>query len=337
VIRVALDAMGGDSAPRTEVAGVVDALAELPDGFLIQLVGRCGAIEAELARYPGVDRGRLELHEAADVIGMSEKPLQAVRKKPDSSLVVGLGLQRDGRSDAFISAGNTGAILAGSTMLLGLHDGVERATVATLFPTGTEPVLVLDGGANLDCSPRELLGFAYLGTVYMRDLMGRPTPVVGLLNVGEEEEKGTAIVREAHQLLKRAPRINYAGNIEGRDILPGPQQRIPVDVVVCDGFVGNVVLKFYESSARVFVDLLKERIPDAFDRPAMADLNRILDYSTYGGAPLLGIKGVSIICHGASSPNAIKNAIRVAVQAARAGLSQHIGAEFAQRQTAAPA
>ena len=335
MIRVALDAMGGDSAPRNEIAGVAEALADLPDGFLIQLVGRSSAIEAELAHHPGVDRSRLEIHEAPDVIGMSEKPLQAIRKKPNSSMVVGLALVRDGRCDAFISAGNTGAMLAGSTMLLGLHDGVDRATVATLFPTGSEPVLVLDGGANLDCSPRELLGFAYLGTIYMRDLMGRPNPVVGLLNVGEEEEKGTAIVREAHQLLKQAPRLNYAGNIEGRDILPGPQQRIPVDVVVCDGFVGNIVLKFYESSARVFVELLKERIPDAFSRPEMADLNRILDYSTYGGAPLLGVKGVCIVCHGASSPNAIKNAIRVAVQAARAGLSQHIGAEFAQRPTVA--
>ena len=337
MIRVALDAMGGDSAPRNEIAGVVEALANLPDGFLIQLVGRPSAIEAELARHPGVDRARLEIIEAADVIAMSDKPLQAIRRKPQSSMVVGLTLQRDGRSDAFISAGNTGAMLAGSTVLLGLHDGVERATVATLFPTGTEPVLVLDGGANLDCTPRELLGFAYLGTIYMRDILGRANPVVGLLNVGEEEEKGTAIVREAHQLLKQAPRINYAGNVEGRDILPGPQQRVPVDVVVCDGFVGNIVLKFYESSARVFVGLLKERIPDAFDRPEMADLNRILDYSTYGGAPLLGVKGVSIVCHGASSPNAIKNAIRVALQAARAGLSQHIGAEFALRQTAAPA
>jgi glycerol-3-phosphate acyltransferase PlsX len=337
VIRVALDAMGGDSAPRNEIAGLAEALADLPEGFLIQLVGRSAAIEAELARHPGVDRGRIEIHEAPDVIGMSEKPLQAIRKKPNSSMVVGLALQRDGRSDAFISAGNTGAMLAGSTMLLGLHHGVERATVATLFPTGSEPVLVLDGGANLDCSPRELLGFAYLGSIYMRDLMGRPNPVVGLLNVGEEEEKGTAVVREAHQLLKQAPRLNYAGNIEGRDILPGPQQRIPVDVVVCDGFVGNIVLKFYESSARVFVGLLKARIPDVFDRPEMADLNRILDYSTYGGAPLLGVRGVSIVCHGASTPNAIKNAIRVAVQAASAGLSQHIGAEFALRHTAAPA
>ena len=337
MIRVALDAMGGDSAPRNEIAGAVEALADLPDGFLIQLVGRSSAIEAELARHPQADRGRLEIHEAGDVIAMSDKPLQAIRRKPDSSMVVGLALQRDGRSDAFISAGNTGAMLAGSTMLLGLHDGVERATVATLFPTGSEPVLVVDGGANLDCSPRELLGFAYLGTIYMRDLMGRPNPVVGLLNVGEEEEKGTAIVREAHQLLKQAPRLNYAGNIEGRDILPGPQQRIPVDVVVCDGFVGNIVLKFYESSARVFVGLLKARIPDAFSRPEMVDLNRILDYSTYGGAPFLGVKGVAIACHGASSPNAIKNAIRVAVQAARAGLSQHIGAEFAQRPRVAQA
>ena len=334
MIRVAVDAMGGDRAPQTEIAGALEALDTLPDDFRIQLVGRTDAIEAELARHARSDRSRLEIHEAADVIGMGEKPLAAVRKKPNSSLVVGLTLQKAGKSDAFVSAGNTGASLAASTVLLGLHEGVERATVATLFPTGREPVLVLDGGANVDCSARELVGFAYLGTVYMRDLMGRPNPVVGLLNIGEEEEKGTAIVREAHQLLKRAPRLNYAGNIEGRDILPGPQQRVPVDVVVCDGFVGNIVLKFYESSARVFVGLLKERIPDAFDRPAMHDLNRLLDYSTYGGAPLLGIRGVSIICHGSSSPNAVRNAIRVAVQAVRADLNQHIAAEFAQGETA---
>jgi len=332
VIRVAVDAMGGDRAPQAEIDGVLQALQSPPNDFLVQLVGRTDAIEAELARHPGTDRGRLEVHEAADVIGMAEKPLAAVRKKPKSSLVIGLRLQKSGQSDAFVSAGNTGAALAASTVLLGLHEGVDRATVATLFPTGGEPVLVLDGGANVDCSARELVGFAYLGTIYMRDLMGRANPVVGLLNIGEEEEKGTALVREAHQLLKRAPRLNYAGNIEGRDILPGPQQRIPVDVVVCDGFVGNIVLKFYESSARVFVQLLKERIPDAFDRPAMHDLNRILDYSTYGGAPLLGVRGVSIICHGSSNPNAIKNAVRVAVQAVQAGLSQHIAAEFAQRE-----
>jgi glycerol-3-phosphate acyltransferase PlsX len=334
VIRVAVDAMGGDSAPQSEIAGVLQAIDTLPNDFQVQLVGRSQAIETELAKHPSVPRDRLEIHEAADVIGMAEKPLAAVRRKPNSSIVVGLSLQKTGRSDAFVSAGNTGATLAASTVLLGLYDGVERATVATLFPTGTEPVLVLDAGANVDCSARELVGFAYLGTVYMRDLLGRAKPAVGLLNMGEEEEKGTTMVREAHQLLKRAPRINYVGNIEGRDILPGPQQRIPVDVVVCDGFVGNVVLKFYESAARLFVGLIRDRVPDVFERPVIRDLVRHLDYSEYGGAPLLGVRGVSIICHGASTPNAIKNAVRVAVQAVRTGLSQHIGTEFAQRESA---
>jgi glycerol-3-phosphate acyltransferase PlsX len=266
---------------------------------------------------------------------MGEKPLAAVRKKPNSSLVVGLTLQKRGRSDAFLSAGNTGATLAASTVLLGLHDGVERATVATLFPTGREPVLVLDGGANLDCSPKELVGFAHLGTVYMRDIVGRAKPVVGLLNIGEEEEKGTAVVREAHQLLKQSAGLTYVGNIEGRDILPGPQRRTHVDVVVCDGFVGNVVLKFYESAGRLFVGLLQERAPDIFERPALRELVSLLDYSTYGGAPLLGVRGISIICHGASTPTAIRNGIRVALQAVAAGLNAHIAAEFAQSEPAA--
>lgn len=335
MIRVAVDAMGGDHAPQAEIAGILQAIETLPDDFRIQLVGRSAVIEAELARHSAVPRERLEIHEAPDVIGMAEKPLAAVRRKPNSSVVVGLGLQKAGRSDAFVSAGNTGATLAASTMLLGLHDGVERATVATLFPTGGQPVLVLDAGANVDCSARELVGFAYLGTVYMRDLLGRANPSVGLLNMGEEEEKGTAVVRAAHQQLKGAAGVKYVGNIEGRDILPGPQQRVPVDVVVCDGFVGNVVLKFYESAARVFVGLFRDRVPDVFERPVIRELVRHLDYSEYGGAPLLGVRGVSIICHGASTPNAIKNAVRVAVQAVRAGLSQHIGAEFAQRESAA--
>lgn len=337
MIRVAVDAMGGDRAPETEVAGAIQALTAVPDDVQVQLVGRSAAIETELARHPGADHSRLQIHEAADVIGMGEKPLAAVRKKPNSSLVVGLSRVKTGLADAFLSAGNTGATLAASTVLLGLHEGVERATVATLLPTGSTPVVMLDAGANLDCSARELVGFAYLGTVYMRDIMGIAAPVVGLLNIGEEEEKGPEVLREAHRLLKQAPRIQYAGNIEGRDILPGPQQRTPIHVVVCDGFVGNIVLKFYESSARVFVGLLRERIPDAFERPAMQDLNRLLDYSTYGGAPLLGVRGVSIICHGSSSPNAIKNGIGVAVRAVRAGLSQHIATEFATREPAAPA
>jgi glycerol-3-phosphate acyltransferase PlsX len=329
--------MGGDSAPQAEIAGTLQALTSLPKGFIIQLVGRSDVISAELAKYPDADRSRLEIHEAAEVIGMAEKPLAAVRSKRKSSIVIGLGLQKAGASEAFVSAGNTGALLAASTLLLGLHDGVERATVATLFPTANQPVLVLDGGANVDCSPRELVGFAYLGSVYMRDVLRRPSPTVGLLNVGEEEEKGNAISREAHGLLRRSPRLHYIGNIEGRDIVAGHHKFGVVDVVVCDGFVGNVILKFYESVAHLFVNLVKERVPDMLGRPEIKELFRILDYSEYGGAPLLGVKGISIICHGASTANAIKNAIRVAVQSVEVDLSRHIGAEFAQREAGAPA
>jgi glycerol-3-phosphate acyltransferase PlsX len=337
VIRVAVDAMGGDNAPQAEIAGALQALSTLPQSFLVQLVGRPDVIASELAKHPDADRSRLEVHEAAEVIGMAEKPLAAIRSKRKSSIVIGLGLQKAGASDAFVSAGNTGALLAASTLLLGLHDGVERATVATLFPTSSQPVLVLDGGANVDCSPRELVGFAYLGSVYMRDVLRRPSPTVGLLNVGEEEDKGNAISRETHALLRRSPRLHYIGNIEGRDIVAGHHKFGVVDVVVCDGFVGNVILKFYESVAHLFVNLVKERAPDVLGRPEIKELFRFLDYSEYGGAPLLGVRGISIICHGASTANAIKNAIRVAVQSVEVDLSRHIGAEFAQREAGAPA
>jgi glycerol-3-phosphate acyltransferase PlsX len=332
VIRIALDAMGGDHAPKAEVEGAVQALTELQPGFLIQLVGRRDAIEAELARFPGVDRSRFEVLDAPEVIGMDEKPLAAVRKKPNSSLAIGLGLQKTGASDAFVSAGNTGAVLVGSTMLLGLHPGVERATVATLFPSADLPVLVLDAGATVDCSPRELLGFAWLGTIYMQDVLGRPNPKVGLLNVGEEDEKGNAATKEAHGLLKQATDLNYVGNIEGRDIVAGHPKVGMIDIVVCDGFVGNIVLKFYESFARLIVRLIKREAPGVLEQPEIQRVFRHLDYSEYGGAPLLGVKGVSVICHGSSTPNAFKNAIRIASQAVAHDLSTHIGANFARRE-----
>jgi len=331
VIRIALDAMGGDHAPQAEVEGAVQALAALPPGFLIQLVGRREAIEAELARFPEADRSRIEVHPATEVIGMDEKPLAAVRRKPDSSLVVGLGLQKAGAADAFVSAGNTGAVLVASTLLLGVHEGVERATVGTLFPTTDQPVLVLDAGATVDCSPRELVGFAWLGTIYMQDVLGRPNPKVGLLNVGEEDEKGNASAKEAHALLRQAPGLNYVGNIEGRDIVAGHHTHGMLDIVVCDGFVGNIVLKFYESVARLIVRLVKKEAPAVLQLEEIQRVFQHLDYSEYGGAPLLGVKGVSIICHGSSTPNAFKNAIRVATQAVAHNLSAHIGAQFARR------
>jgi glycerol-3-phosphate acyltransferase PlsX len=328
VIRIALDAMGGDNAPRVEVEGAAQALQELPPEFRVQLVGRSADIDAALGRT-GADRSRIDIVEAPEVVGMGEKPLAALRGKPRSSIAVGLTLQKKGKSDAFISAGNTGAVMAASTLLLRLHAGVQRAAIAALLPTAGQPVLVLDVGANVDCDARELVGFAHLGAVYARDVLGRPSPTVGLLNIGEEDEKGSAVVKEAHQLLKETPGLRYIGNVEGRDIPVGECRGQPLDVVACDGFVGNVVLKFYESAARVFVSLMKREAPDVLQRPEMANVLKVLDYATYGGAPLLGVQGVVIICHGSSPVKAIKNAIRMAAQAVRSHLNDDIAAEFA--------
>lgn len=330
MIRIALDAMGSDNAPRVEVEGALQALRELPPTFRVQLVGRTKDIETALRNAPGADRGRLDIVEAPEVVGMGEKPLAAVRGKPKSSIAVGLGLQKQGGSDAFISAGNTGAVMAAATLLLRLHPGVQRPAIGALFPTAKHPVLVLDAGANVDCDPRELVGFAHLGSVYARDVLGRPEASVGLLNIGEEDEKGNAVVKEAHQLLKATPGIRYVGNVEGRDIPNGEVRGQDVDVVVCDGFVGNVVLKFYESVARVVVTMVQRAAADVIERPDVKQIFAVLDYSSYGGAPLLGVKGATIICHGSSTPNAIRNAIRVAAQMVESHLSQHIGAEMAE-------
>lgn len=331
MIRVVLDAMGGDLAPTAEVGGAAQALRELPEDITLVLVGKPEIIHPALDRQDDLDRRRVEVVEAPEVITMEDKPLQAVRQKRHSSLVVGLTLVKQGHAQAFVSAGNTGAILAASTVLLGLHEGVERATVASLLPTAAGPVLLLDAGANLDCSARELACFAHLGTVYMRDLVGRERPVVGLLNVGEEDEKGTAVVREAHQLLSADTRLNYVGNIEGRDIVVPHPRHGHIDVVVSDGFTGNVVLKFYESMGRLVDGLIRRDAPSLLTAPEMKPLMRFLDYGEYGGAPLLGVKGVPIICHGSSSPLAIKNAIRKAVESARAGLNEHVAEELAGR------
>jgi glycerol-3-phosphate acyltransferase PlsX len=324
VIRVALDAMGGDFAPATPVRGAVDAVREFPPSFDVQLVGRRGDIEAELARH-GARDARIRIVDAAEVIGMGEKPLAAIRSKRQSSIRVGIELQKAGESDAFISAGNTGAVMAASTLLLGLHPGVERPAIGALFPTGAKPVLVLDCGANVDCSPRELRGFAHIGTVYARDVLGREQPRVGLLNIGEEEEKGNEATRGAYELLRADLGLRFAGNVEGRDVLHGD-----CDVVVCDGFVGNVVLKFYETVAHLFRGLLEREMErEVLQSDGMRRIAKVLDYAEYGGAPLLGVRGVSIICHGGSPARAIKNAIGVAVQAIESKLSLHIAEEFA--------
>jgi glycerol-3-phosphate acyltransferase PlsX len=322
--RIALDAMGGDHAPQAPVAGALEALGELDPAHSVQLVGRRDVVEQELGRHATASgrRSRLEIVDAPDVIEMTDKPT-AVRGKPNSSMMVGLKLQADGKSDAFVSAGNTGAQMAASMLLLRLHAGLKRPAIATIFPTAKRSVVVLDSGANVDCSADELVQFARLGAVYAEDILGRTRPAVGLLSIGEEPEKGNTVTKEAHAMLAEASAsLNFLGNVEGRDLPAGTSHHGDLDVVVCDGFVGNVVLKFYESVAPLMVRLLvKEGLPEQTIRKGL----RSLDYSEHGGAPLLGVKGVSIICHGRSSPAAIKNAIKAAVQAVESRMNEHMG------------
>jgi glycerol-3-phosphate acyltransferase PlsX len=252
---------------------------------------------------------------------MTDKPSVAIRGKPNSSMAVGLKLQAAGQSDAFVSAGNTGAQMAASVFILRLHEGLQRPAIGTVFPTAKQPVVVLDSGANVDCSAKELVTFAQLGHVYAKDILGRPSPVIGLLSVGEEAEKGNAAVKEAHQLLTQTA-LNFVGNVEGRDIPMGACDRGPIDVVVCDGFTGNVLLKFYESVAPMLFGMLMKA---GVSKEQIGGAMSMLDYAKYGGAPLLGVKGVSIICHGKSSPEAIKNGILAGLRAHESGMSKHIG------------
>ena len=327
--RIALDAMGGDFAPRATVAGALLALTELDSTHTLQLVGRTREVSDQLdllladTQHAGAraHRDRISIVEAPDVVEMTDKPGAVIRGKPNSSMVVGLKLQAEGKSDAFVSAGNTGAQMAASMVVLRLHAGVKRPAIATLFPTAQAPVVVLDSGANVDCSADELVQFARLGVVYAEDLLGRENPAVGLLSIGEEPEKGNAVSKEAHQLLQSAG-LNFLGNVEGRDLPAGACDRGRIDVVVCDGFVGNVVLKFYEAVAPLITRMLAKA---GVDEKTMTNALRQLDYSEHGGAPLLGVNGVSIISHGKSSPRAIKNAIKVGVQAVESRMNEHIG------------
>jgi len=316
------------------VAGALLALAELPAPLELHLVGSTGIIEAtltellhgELAPLARV-RDRLLIVEAPDAIAMTDKPAVALRSRPNSSMVVGLKRVADGLADGFVSAGNTGAQMAASVVLLKLHEGLTRPAIGTIFPTASRPVLVLDSGANVDCSPQELVQFARIGATYAQDLLGRDTPAIGLLSIGEEPEKGNAVVKEAHQRLLNAG-LNFIGNVEGRDLATGTCDRGPIDVVVCDGFTGNVLLKFYEALAPTLIGLVAQHA--GLDREVLRRAMSELDADEYGGAPLLGVNGVSIISHGKSSPKAIKNAIRVAQRAYESDMTAHIRRRLAE-------
>jgi phosphate acyltransferase len=313
-VRVALDAMGSDNAPAVEVAGAVAAARAYDLGVV--LVGRPEPIEAELARHEtaGLD---LEVARADDIVDMHDAdPARAVRNKPDSSLVRAFALVREGGAQACVSAGHTGAFMAAALFELKRIPGVERPAISVVMPTPTSRVMLLDIGANVDCKPEYLAQFALMGSVYMKHLFGLANPRVGLLNIGEEVSKGNQQAQAAHQLIAQTP-VNFVGNVEGKDIFGDL-----ADVVVCDGFVGNVSLKLIEGLAGAISSMLREELTASPVRKVFAlglrgafkDLRQRMDWAEYGGAQLLGVNGICVAAHGRSSPYAMQHALRVAVE-----------------------
>lgn len=324
-MRIALDAMGTDSAPFTEIEGVVAALRRSERDWEIILVGDQELIDAELSRHSDFPEDRISVVHAPDRIVHGEAPAAAVRRKPNSSIVVGVKLQREGQVDAFVSAGSTGAVMASSLLFLRPLPGVDRPAIGAVLPTSDQPTLLLDAGANVDCKPQHLLQFAQLGHVYAQDLLGVDNPRVGLLNIGEEPEKGNELVVESHKLLGSSG-LNFIGNIEGGEIIRGG-----CDVLVCDGFNGNLILKFYESVAEFIIGTLrKEMEVHHADELDLNEIFRFLDYEEYGGAPLLGVNGISIIMHGSSSPKAIGNALEMAARAVESSMVSDMAGELAK-------
>jgi phosphate acyltransferase len=328
MITIAVDAMGGDHAPRPEVEGAVVAAREF--GVRILLVGLAPELKRELAKH--AHRGLpIEIVPASEVITMHDSPSQAFRKKKDSSAHVAAKLVRGGLADGFISAGNTGAVMAVARFGLGTLPSVDRPALAAPFPTargGTS--VLLDVGANVDSKPAHLVQFAVMGEIYYRAIFGTRRPKVALLSIGEEEMKGNELTRETHIRLKQST-LNFVGNVEGREIFGGA-----VDVIVCDGFIGNVALKISEGVAQHIVGLLKDALQSTLSsqvgyvlsRKAYKTFRKKIDYSEYGGAPLLGVRGVTVIGHGSSNAHAIKNAIRVATELVRGGVNERIEQEL---------
>ena len=317
-VRIAIDAMGGDTAPFSIVAGTVMAYRVLKDSAELILVGDADKIKQELKGLRA-ENIPIRVINATQNIDMGESPIEAIKQKKSSSINIGLQLQKDGEADAFISAGNTGAVMAGALFRLGRLEGVSRPAIAALFPTTEGAGLVLDVGANSDCKAHHLYQFGIMGAIYSKYILKVRNPKVGLLSIGEEQTKGNELTIASHKLLDSSG-LNFCGNVEGRDILKGT-----ADVVVCDGFVGNIILKFAESTGGFFSTLLRKKIRGnlfatigAFlMKAAFRSFRQSLDSAEYGGAPLLGIDGVCIICHGNSSPRAIKNAIFVAADVVR--------------------
>src|SRR5437660_1816991 len=322
-LKVAVDAMGGDHGPRVVVEGAVAAVREF--GAAVILVGDSSAINREVVRLEAEGLAP-EIRHASQVVGMAESPSQAPRRKRDSSLRVAAEVVKGGTASAFISAGNTGAAMAIAMFVIGVLPGVDRPAIAAVLPNLKKFTILLDAGANVDPKAWHLVQFAVMGHVYARDIFGLDNPRVGLLSVGEEEGKGNELTKETYEQLK-ASSLNFVGNVEGRDIYNGS-----CDVVVTDGFTGNVALKISESLAEMLTLMIREeltrdtrsKIGAKLAMPAFERFRRRIDYTEVGGAPLLGIDGAAIICHGASPVKAIKNAVRVAQEWTSAGLNEHI-------------
>lgn len=320
MIRVALDVLGGDAAPDVPIAGARAALNAWPDDLSIVLVGPESVVAPRLSELPPE---RVSWIAAEDHIKVADPPALAVRRKPDSTVVRGLEAVRDGQADAFVSAGSTGATMVASVLTLGLLPHVDRPAVGALFPTASGRVLVLDVGANIQVRPHQLHQFAHLGSIYVRDTLGVVPARVGLLNMGEEEEKGGEVSVTAYGLLSGDPDLEFVGNIEGHHIITGS-----CDVLVCGGFVGNVLLKFYESIAGFVLEVFRKSGVDADGK--LDEVLRFLDYTEYGGAPLFGVDGVTIICHGASPDRAIMNGIRTAADCVASGFAADMRAALAK-------
>lgn len=316
-MKIAVDAMGGDYSPREAVRGGLQAIEE--KNLQIIFVGREEAIKEELAAagYQGGLNGPVSIVDASEVIAMDEHPATAVRKKRNSSIVVANRLVKEGEAGAVVSAGNTGAAMAASLLTLGRIPGIARPAIAIPMPTLRGVTILLDAGANADCDPRDLLQFGLMGTVYAEAIMGIPSPRVGLLSIGEEETKGNRLVLESHELFKKSG-LNFTGNIEGQDLPRGL-----CDVAVCDGFVGNIVLKLTEGVAGVLLQQIKEILTGSLlgktaallIKKGLQDLRSQMNYAEYGGAPLLGVQGITIISHGRSKAKAFKNAVLFAAKA----------------------
>ena len=322
-MKIVLDAMGGDNAPAIEGEGAIQAVREY--GHDLVLVGDEGRIKKELEKH-GFSSDKITLKHASEVIEMHDPAAISVRRKRDSSIVVGLDLIKKAQADAFVSAGNTGAVVCAATLSLRLLPGIERPGIAIVIPTLKGTSLIIDVGANINTKPIHLLQYGIMADAYSRYILGKSNPSVGLLSVGEEESKGTEFIKEAHTLLSES-KLNFTGNIEGRDVYAGK-----VDIILCDGFVGNVILKISESVADTIMQSLKQEIKADFlatigavlSASAFNELKRKMDYSERGGALLLGVDGRCIICHGSSTPKAIKNAIRVAAEFVKQDVNKHI-------------